>query len=96
MSESKRRRISRAGRSGDGRRREARVDGPAAKRPSRRARNAGTALPPTLNEEAYRRIEELIVTLELEPGSVVSEAMLSERIGIGTTPIREALQRLAR
>jgi DNA-binding GntR family transcriptional regulator len=50
----------------------------------------------TLNEEAYRRIEELIVTLELEPGSVVSEAMLSERIGIGTTPIREALQRLAR
>jgi DNA-binding GntR family transcriptional regulator len=50
----------------------------------------------TLNEEAYRLIEELIVTLELEPGSVVSEAMLSERIGIGTTPIREALQRLAR
>ena len=52
--------------------------------------------PPTLNEEAYRRLEELIVTLELAPGSVVSEATLSERIGIGTTPIREALQRLAR
>lgn len=50
----------------------------------------------TLNEEAYRRLEEMIVTLELEPGCVVSEAMLSERIGIGTTPIREALQRLAR
>ena len=49
-----------------------------------------------LNEEAYRLIEELIVTLELEPGSVVSEATLSGRIGIGTTPIREALQRLAR
>jgi DNA-binding transcriptional regulator YhcF (GntR family) len=57
---------------------------------------AGAAAPRTLNEEAYRRIEELIVTLELEPGSVVSEATLSERIGIGTTPIREALQRLAR
>jgi DNA-binding GntR family transcriptional regulator len=52
--------------------------------------------PPSLNEEAYRRIEEMIVTLELAPGSVVSEAMLSERIGIGHTPIREALQRLAR
>ena len=51
---------------------------------------------PSLNEEAYRRIEEMIVTLELAPGSVVSEAMLSERIGIGHTPIREALQRLAR
>ena len=34
--------------------------------------------------------------LELPPGSAVSEAMLSERLGIGRTPIREALQRLAR
>ena len=50
----------------------------------------------TLTEEAYRRLEEMIVTLDLAPGSVVSEAILSERIGIGTTPIREALQRLAR
>lgn len=68
---------------------------------SRSGATRGAALPvPTpprsLNEEAYRRIEELIVTLELEPGSVVSEATLSERLGIGTTPIREALQRLAR
>jgi DNA-binding GntR family transcriptional regulator len=30
------------------------------------------------------------------PGAVVSEADLSERLGIGRTPIREALQRLAR
>ncbi len=44
---------------------------------------------------AYRRIEEAIVTLELEPGGVVSEVLLSKRIGIGRTPIREALQRLA-
>ena len=50
----------------------------------------------TLNEAAYLRIEEMIVTLELPPGSLVSEAILSERIGIGTTPIREALQRLSR
>lgn len=50
----------------------------------------------SLNEQAYRQLEELIVTLQLTPGSVVSEASLSERIGIGTTPIREALQRLAR
>ncbi len=52
--------------------------------------------PPTLNEEAYRRLEEMIVTLELAPGSVVSEAILGRRLGIGTTPIREALQRLSR
>jgi DNA-binding GntR family transcriptional regulator len=36
------------------------------------------------------------VTLKLAPGAAVSEAELSERIGIGRTPIREALQRLAR
>lgn len=51
---------------------------------------------PTLNEEAYRRLEEMIVTLELAPGAVVSEAILGRRLAIGTTPIREALQRLAR
>ena len=46
--------------------------------------------------EAYARLEELIVTLELAPGTVVSEAILSRQLGIGTTPIREALHRLAR
>jgi DNA-binding GntR family transcriptional regulator len=38
----------------------------------------------------------MIVTLQLAPGAVVSEAELSDRLGIGRTPIREALQRLAR
>jgi DNA-binding GntR family transcriptional regulator len=38
----------------------------------------------------------MIVRLELAPGGAVSEAMLSERLGIGRTPIREALQRLGR
>lgn len=51
---------------------------------------------PTLNQLAYERLEELIVTLEIAPGAVLSEAVLSRRIEIGTTPIREALQRLAR
>lgn len=49
-----------------------------------------------LTEQAYRRIEEQIVMLRLAPGSVVSEAELSQALGIGRTPIREALQRLAR
>ena len=38
---------------------------------------------PTLSERAYRDIEELIVTLELPPGSAVSEGLLSRRLGIG-------------
>jgi DNA-binding GntR family transcriptional regulator len=50
----------------------------------------------TLTDRAHTYLEELIVTLKLPPGSAVSEAMLSRRLGIGRTPIREALQRLAR
>ena len=50
----------------------------------------------TLTEQAYRVIEERIVTLQLKPGDVLSEQMLSATVRIGRTPIREALQRLAR
>ena len=51
---------------------------------------------PSLSERAYTDIEEMIVTLQLAPGSAISEAELSAHLGIGRTPIREALQRLAR
>ncbi len=47
-----------------------------------------------LADRAWRQLEEMIVTLELAPGSVWSEAELSKKIGIGRTPVREALQRL--
>jgi DNA-binding GntR family transcriptional regulator len=50
----------------------------------------------TLTEQAYRVIEEQIVTLRLKPGEVLSEQLLSSSYGFGRTPIREALQRLAR
>ncbi len=50
----------------------------------------------SLADAAYRRIEEMIVTLELEPGAVLSESALTGRLGIGRTPVREALQRLAK
>lgn len=48
----------------------------------------------TLAEQAHQRLEELIVTLALAPGSVWSEASLAERLEIGRTPVREAAQRL--
>lgn len=51
---------------------------------------------PSLTERAYRAIEEQIVTLSLAPGEVLSEKALANALGIGRTPIREALQRLAR
>jgi DNA-binding GntR family transcriptional regulator len=52
--------------------------------------------PETLTEQAYRLIEEQIVTLRLKPGDVISEQILSANFKIGRTPIREALQRLTR
>lgn len=47
-------------------------------------------------ETAYQEIEERIVTLKIAPGSALSEGALVDLLGIGRTPIREALQRLAR
>jgi DNA-binding GntR family transcriptional regulator len=47
-------------------------------------------------DRAYHELEERIVTLSLAPGSVLSEQGLANELNIGRTPIREALQRLAR
>jgi DNA-binding GntR family transcriptional regulator len=43
---------------------------------------------------AYRRLESLIVTLRLEPGSLVTEKQLIALAGLGRTPVREAIQKL--
>lgn len=48
----------------------------------------------TQAERAYRLIEDAIVRLELEPGSRITEQDLASRIGLGRTPVREAVQRL--
>jgi DNA-binding GntR family transcriptional regulator len=45
-------------------------------------------------ERAYRLIEDEIVTLSLEPGVRLTEQELAERVGLGRTPVREAVQRL--
>jgi DNA-binding GntR family transcriptional regulator len=44
---------------------------------------------------AYRLIKERIITLDLPPAALVDEAKLMADLGLGRTPIREALQRLA-
>jgi DNA-binding GntR family transcriptional regulator len=56
----------------------------------------GKARTNSLTEQAYTRLEEMIVTLALEPGTALSESALATELGIGRTPVREALQRLAR
>jgi len=49
----------------------------------------------SLSEQAYSRIRSMIITLELEPGSLISESALMSTLKMGRTPIREALRSLA-
>lgn len=50
----------------------------------------------SMTELAYAALEERIVTLRLKPGEFLSEQTLAEQLDLGRTPIREALQKLAR
>jgi DNA-binding GntR family transcriptional regulator len=49
----------------------------------------------SLAEQAYELLEEKLVTLDLPPGAQVSEGQLIDMTGLGRTPVREAIQRLA-
>ncbi|MEO8158016.1 MAG: GntR family transcriptional regulator [Betaproteobacteria bacterium] len=69
---------------------------PATRRPTRSVPHAQRAIDHSLTDQAYSKLEEMIVTLQLAPGKIVSEAALMRRLRIGRTPIREALHRLAR
>ena len=48
-----------------------------------------------LMDQAYARLERMIVNGELEPGQWVSETELMKRSGLSRAPIRVAVQRLA-
>jgi DNA-binding GntR family transcriptional regulator len=49
----------------------------------------------SLAEQAYELLEGKLVNLDLPPGAQVSEGQLIESIGLGRTPVREAIQKLA-
>jgi DNA-binding GntR family transcriptional regulator len=49
-----------------------------------------------MSARAYTAIRRMIVRLELAPGDVIREELLQELLGVGRTPIREALLQLAR
>jgi len=49
----------------------------------------------SLAEQAYRYLEEQLVTLRLAPGELVAEKDLMNKAGIGRTPVREAIQKLS-
>lgn len=50
----------------------------------------------TAREYAFRIIKYNIISLELEPGSMISEKELAEAIGVSRTPVREALIELSK
>lgn len=49
----------------------------------------------TMTEQVFEKLEDLIVFCEIEPGTVLTEAEISEMVGAGRTPVREALRMLA-
>lgn len=49
----------------------------------------------SLADQAYLAIRGLIVSLKMAPGALIDERRLMESLGIGRTPVREALRRLA-
>jgi DNA-binding GntR family transcriptional regulator len=46
-------------------------------------------------ERAYHELRDRIVTLQLPPGAILREDELMRELGIGRTPLREAVKRLA-
>ncbi len=57
----------------------------------------GESRPPvhrTLAERGYERLRDLIISAQLEPGRLIDEEHMIERLGIGRTPLREAMRRL--
>ena len=65
---------------------------PPGPRPDRAGGTAGA--PRSLADLAYQEIQELLVRLAIRPGAPINEEDLCLRLGLGRTPVREALKRL--
>ena len=53
-------------------------------------------MPKRLSDKAYEILKHKIIDLELAPAEVIDEGALSKELGIGRTPLREAVLRLAK
>ena len=53
-------------------------------------RNGGSSLA----DQAYEVLRHRLIMLDIPPGDAINEASLSAELGVGRTPIREALKRL--
>ncbi|RAI45548.1 GntR family transcriptional regulator [Rhodoplanes roseus] len=50
--------------------------------------------PPLRRDDAYARIRDLVVSRAIDPDEPLSERSLAEALGLGRTPVREALRAL--
>jgi DNA-binding GntR family transcriptional regulator len=50
---------------------------------------------PKAADKAYAALREMIIRLEVEPGTVLDDRILTKKLGIGRTPLREAIHSLA-
>lgn len=48
----------------------------------------------SLAEQAYRHLRDKLVMLDIRPGEAINDGKLAAELGIGRTPVREALKRL--
>lgn len=62
------------------------------RRPGRKGRGKDGTL--SLSEQAYIAIKDRIITLFFAPGQYLNEASICEQLGMGRTPVHQALQRL--
>jgi DNA-binding GntR family transcriptional regulator len=61
----------------------------------RRGERGQTVARVTAAGALFEKLREAIVAMELPPGAALSEKALTQRFGVGRTPLREALIRLA-
>jgi DNA-binding GntR family transcriptional regulator len=59
--------------------------------PARNTRRGG----PPLADRAYDGLRDRLVTLAIAPGAAINEDALQRELGLGRTPLREAIKRLA-
>ena len=50
--------------------------------------------PMSLAEQAYLELRDRLVTLRIPPGSPINDERIAGELGVGRTPVREALKRL--
>ena len=48
----------------------------------------------SLADVAYERIRDRLITLDIKPGELLNDDLIAKDLGVGRTPVREALKRL--